>query len=187
MLVRVRIKRYAVLMIAATLSACTGGSSSPAISAPPEPTPTRPALALTPDTLLHVHFARPTDWTGRKIQSGAGSGNVTYVAPGRRGTLYVEQNDCAACVDAGLVEHGHRNGSPDPGNALSTYFPTSQHKVDANTVTFTVAATKPYVGQGKLTVTRSHGDLTGYVVVIVTLPNTQAADAAHILASVRVT
>jgi hypothetical protein len=187
MLTTVRNKRYAALLLALTVAGCGGSNAAPSPSATPAPTtPAASLLTLQADALLQVHFSRPSAWAGHKVTTGS-SGNVTYVAPGRRGTLYVEQNDCAACVDAGLVQHGHRNGSPDPANALTSYFPTSKHQVDANTMTFTVAATKPYVSTGKLTVTRAHGELTGYVVVIVTLPNTQAADAARILASVRVT
>ena len=184
--------RYAALLAAAVgfmLTACSGATSSnPSPSTAPVSTPTPPALALAPATLAHVHYLKPVGWEGGGSRNTeTESANVTYVAPGRRGTLYVEQNDCAACVDTGLVQHGRRDGTPDPVNAVSSYFPTSQHRVDAYTVTFTVAATKPYVGSGKLTVTRSQGALTGYVVVIVTLPSTQAADAARILASVRVT
>ncbi len=135
---------------------------------------------------MGVRFLRPADWKAPvAAHSSTGSGNITYTAPGHRGTLYVERNDCAACVDKGLVTRGHRNGQPDADNALSSYFPLTERHIDAYDVTFTVATTNPYVSTGKLVVTRAHGELTGYVVAIVTLPASDAATTDRVLASLR--
>jgi hypothetical protein len=136
--------------------------------------------------LLDLQYLRPSGWRARRVQSSSHAGSVSYTAPGRRGTLYVEESDCAACVDAGLVMHGHRNGVPDPYNALASYFPTSRHLVDAYHATFTTTATKPYVAMGRLAVTKAGGQLTGYVIAIITLPSDDAASSARILSSLRV-
>jgi hypothetical protein len=180
----------ATLLAAVTVAACGGGASTsslPPVQTPsPSPSAAAPRIPLTSAAFLGVQFLRPTGWSAKRTTSSAQAGNVTYTAPGRRGILYVERNDCAACVDQGLVMHGHRNGVPDPTNAVTSYFPTSKRQVDANTVTFTTRAAKPYVATGKLTVTKSDGAPTGYVVVIVTLPRTDAATAAQILASMRI-
>src|SRR3954468_22431494 len=178
------------VLLAATVAACGGGGASapkaPVVTPTPRATATTPRIPLTAETFLGVRLLRPKGWTAKRTTSSTQSGNVTYTAPGRRGVLYVERNDCAACVDQGLVMHGHRNGVPDPGNALASYFPTSKRQIDAYNVAFTPAATKPYAATGKLTVTRTADALTGYVVVIVTLPRADAATAAQILASLRI-
>jgi hypothetical protein len=170
------------------VTACSSGRQQTATTPTPTPapTPTIPQVALTSDLFLDVQLLRPSGWSAHRVRSSATAGNVNYVAPGRRGTMYVEQNDCAACVDAGLINHGKRNGVADAENALTSYFPTTRHRIDAYDVAFTTAATKPYVATGKLVVTRAHGTLTGYVVVIVTLPSNQADVAERILASVRI-
>ena len=186
-----QLSRYAASVLAATaLAGCSSAaSSSPPPAATQTPTPTTtavvPTVALARDTLLDLQYLRPSGWHAQRVQSSSHAGTVTYVAPGRLGKVYVEESDCAACVDAGLVMHGHRNGVPDPYNALTTYFPTSRHRDDAYHVSFTTAATKPYVGRGRLVVTRSGGQLTGYYIVIATLPTDQAALASQILSSVR--
>jgi hypothetical protein len=170
--------------------ACSSQSSgaAPTVTPSPAPSPTasKPAVPLVRDVLLGVDFLRPARWKVHRTTSSAHAGNAIYTAPGNRGRMYVERNDCAACIDQGLVMHGHRNNQPDPANALTSYFPTSQRAVNADTVAFTTTASKPYVADGKLTVTRAQGQLTGYVVVIVTLPATDKAAIAQILDSLRV-
>jgi hypothetical protein len=173
--------------VALTVAACGGSSGSLSTPSPtPTATATSPAVPLTRDAFLGVHFLRPTRWTGHRVTSSAHAGNVNFVAPGRRGTLYLEANDCAACVDQGLIKHGRRNGVSDPDNAVAAYQPTSKHRVSSTAETFTTTAMKPYAATGKLIVTRSHGDLTGYVVIIVTLPTTDNATTQQILASLQV-
>jgi hypothetical protein len=180
-----KLTRYGGLLLVAALPACSSGASAPGTSPTPTLTVSPPQIALTHDVFLDVQLLRPSGWVAHRVRSSAKAGNVNYVAPGRRGTVYVEENDCAACVDAGLVMHGHRNGVTDPNNALASYFPTSTHRIDAYNVAFTAAANKPYGATGKLVVTHAHGTLTGYVIVIVTLPSTESGVAAQILASVR--
>ncbi|MFL6238377.1 MAG: hypothetical protein ACJ735_02630 [Actinomycetes bacterium] len=177
-----------LLAVACSVVACSSGSKpAPPPDVTPTPTPTTTeAVRLTAASVLGVRFERPVGWSGHLTSSGAASGNVTFTAPGRRGSLYVERNDCAACVDRGLVAHGHRDNTPDPGNALTSYFPTSHRTLNGYAVAFTTAASKPYVARGKLLVTRNGATLTGYVVVIVTLPTTESSTAARILSSVQV-
>src|SRR4051812_39723366 len=124
-----QLSRYAALpLVLAGLVGCSSASGNPAPTPtqPPTPTPSVvvPTIPLARDTLLDLQYLRPSGWHAQRVQSSSHAGTVTYVAPGRLGKLYVEESDCAACVDAGLVMHGHRNGVPDPYNALTTYFPT---------------------------------------------------------------
>jgi hypothetical protein len=181
-----RTRWYAALLLVPCLVACGGGHQQGPTPASATPVPTTgPALRLTAATFLGIRYLRPVGWTAQRTLSSAHAGDVTWTAPERRGTLYVERNDCAACVDTGLVMHGRRSGQPDAGNALASYFPTSHHVRDPYHVRFTKAAPVPYAANGELTVTRSHDTLTGYVVVIVTLPTAESATAAQILASVQ--
>jgi hypothetical protein len=187
------LRRFAALLLTtAALASCSKGAAqtAPSPTATPTPVPTRivaPVIRLVPASLLDLRYLRPVGWAGQPVRSSSAAAHISYIAPGRRGTLYVEQSDCAACVDAGLVMHGRRNGVADPFFALRSYFPTTQHRVDNFHVTFTTAATKPYVGSGKLVVTKSKGGLTGYYIVIVTLPRDEAATTARILASAHIT
>ena len=146
--------------------------------------PTGPRLA--PVAFLDVRLLIPVGWTAHRTVTGRAAGTVQYVAPGRRGTVYVEQNDCAACVDEGLVTHGHRSGVPDPDAAAASYFPVTKHRIDAYRLAFSAAAPAEYVASGRLVVTRVHGALTGYVVVVVTVPKAESVTATRILASLRV-
>jgi hypothetical protein len=85
------------------------------------------------------------------------------------------------------VRHGHRNGQPDPGNAVKNYLPVTQRRVSPAEIAFTTSATTAYAADGRLIVTRANGTVTGYVVVIVTLPTEQRALSQRILASLRLT
>ena len=75
---------------------------------------------------------------------------------------------------------------PDPDAAAVSYFPVTKHRIDAYRLAFSAAAPAEYVASGRLVVTRVHGALTGYVVVVVTVPKTEAMTAIRILASLRV-
>jgi hypothetical protein len=182
--------RHAILVaFAGCLVACSGSAGQPATpsSSPTLKPPPTPQLALRSASFLDVRLLVPTGWTARRTLTRTAAGTIQYNSPTRHGTVYVEQNDCAACVDQGLVTHGRRNGVPDPTNALAPgYGAVRPRRISAYQLAFSVQAPKDYASSGRLVVTRAQDTLTGYVVAIVTLPTSESATAAKILASLRV-
>lgn len=173
-----------VLGCAVALGACSSGSPSPP-TRQPSPSPSSSGPALVAKTFLGVRVLVPTGWHTDRQASTRTDGHATFTAPDRRGRVYLEVNDCAACVDEGDVSRAQRNNVPDPGAVIAQYSPVTKHRRDVASIAFTIRVPDGYVSSALLTVRKVHGEITGYVVVEATFPFADAGVARQVVASLR--
>jgi hypothetical protein len=159
------------------LGACSGSGTPSQPTAEPTVTvvSTPPPPQLVRHHFLGAHFLAPPGWHAVAQRRRASDGDLTLTAPGNRGRIYVEVNDCIACIDQGSVTRAVRNELPDPGAVIEQYSPVTRHHVDRQTIAFTTQAPAAYAAPAQLSVTSLRGALTGYVVIEATLPYPAAA------------
>jgi len=110
---------------------------------------------------------------------------VTFTAPDRRGRIYLEVNDCVACVDQGDVTHATRNNVPDPGAVIGQYSPVTKKRQDVASIEFTTPVPSGYLSRALLVVRKVHGEITGYVVIEATFPTADADVARRVVSSLQ--
>jgi hypothetical protein len=132
-----------------------------------------------------VGFLAPRGWHADRQRTGDADGQVTFIAPDRRGRIYVEVNSCIACVDEGDVQHASRTEVPAPDAVIGQYDAAHKHRVSQATIAFTTQAPHGYVAPARLTVRKADGAIIGYVVVETTLPKRDAASADQIVKSLK--
>ncbi|MHB2024362.1 MAG: hypothetical protein ACYCO3_13715 [Mycobacteriales bacterium] len=136
-------------------------------------------------SFLGAHFLAPVGWAHQATVNAAEDGFITYSTTGGY-TVYLEVNNCASCVDQGLVLHGLANGVPYPNKVLARYGALTQHQLSPTRVTFT----SRLYGSGpllqSLMVIVDTQVISGYVVLQVALPPADAKDTGRILSSLTV-
>lgn len=159
-----------------------GARTSPAASSarpsanPPSATANPAPLTLTRFTFLGTSFLAPTGWSRRQTVHGPADGFVTFSAPSGEYSVYVEVNNCAACVDQGLVNQGVANGVPDPDKVLSQQGAISVTRLSDTRVEFTsrLFGAGPLL-HSLLAIVTTPDTVTGYVLLQVSLPATVPA------------
>jgi hypothetical protein len=157
--------------------------SAPA-SASPSPSPTLPAVALARVAFLGTTFLAPAGWAHHQTVHGPADGFVDFTAPSGGYSVYLEVNNCAACIDQGLVDSGVANGVPDPDKVLSQQGAIAVHRLSATRTLFT----NRLFGQGPLldnllVIIATQDTVTGYVLLQVGLPPGDAALTTRVLDS----
>lgn len=161
---------------------------TPSASALPSPSPSPPApapVALARTSFLGTSFLAPAGWSRRATINGAEDGFVTYATAGGY-SVYLEVNNCAACVDEGLVLQGVANGVPYPNKVLSQYGALSERPLSHTRTAFTSRLYGSGPLQHSVLVIVVSQVVSGYVVLQVALPPGNAVATERILASLTV-